>query len=218
MKKVTLLLNCLFVGACSACILMVSCGSETPGENSVTTTTVTTDEEADSPEPWQYDHASTKVIWTGYKLESKAGVEGSFDSIIVEGFSPGPDASKCITGVKFELFTASTETADTSRNRKIITRFFGEMINGAKITGEIKSIDAVEGVGLISVKMNDVEKDLEVSYEMDGNNVIKMVGTIDIPSWNGQPALDSLNKVCFEKHEGITWQDAEVKVFTKLKK
>jgi len=218
MNKVTLSFSSLFVGAVSACFLLVSCGGETTEENSLSTTTITTDEEIAVSELWQYDHASTKVIWTGYKLESKAGVEGSFDSISVEGFSPGPDASKCITGVKFELFTASTETADTSRNRKIITRFFGEMINGAKITGEIKSIDASEGVGLISVTMNGVENDLEVSYEMDKDNVIKMVGTIDVPSWNGQAALDSLNSVCFEKHEGITWPDAEVKILTKLKK
>jgi hypothetical protein len=218
MKKELLFNLCLLLGAFALCTVVTSCGSGSTEDTSLTTTTITTDEEDAGPELWQYDHSATKVIWTGYKLESKAGVEGSFDSIVVEGFSPGPDASKCITGVKFELYTASTETADTSRNRKIITRFFGEMINGAKITGEIKSIDAAGGVGVISVKMNDVEKDLDVSYEMDKDNVIKMIGTIDIPSWNGQAALDSLNKVCYEKHEGITWQDAEVKILAKLKK
>ena len=215
MRKTKSLCSILIAGG-ALCVMLSACASESLEESAVMIKTNEVEEE--EVKPWQYDHSSTKVIWTGYKLESKAGVEGRFDSISVEGFTPGPNAAECITGVKYELFTTSTETADTSRNRKIITRFFGEMIEGAKITGEIISIDPASGSGVISVNMNGVERNLDVSYEMGEDNVVKLVGTIDIPAWNAQSALDSLNKVCYEKHEGITWPDAEVKIYTRLKK
>ena len=215
MRKKKSLCSMLIAGS-ALCIILTACGGEPKEESDVTIKTI--EVEGEEEKAWQYDHSSTKVIWTGYKLASKAGVEGRFDSIVVNGFTPGPNAAECITGVKYELFTTSTETADTSRNRKIITRFFGEMIEGAKITGEIKSIDPAAGSGVVSVNMNGVERTLDVTYEMDEDNVVKLVGTIDIPAWNAQSALDSLNKVCYEKHEGITWPDAEVKIYTRLKK
>lgn len=211
MKKTILT---LFAGTT---VLLISCGTEETNEPGLTTTTVTTDEVVTTDVNWEYDHSTTAVKWTGYKLESKAGVSGEFDSIVVTGFTPGPDAAAAITGVTFEIYTQSINSADSTRDWKLANVLFGEMGTDV-ITGEIKAV--ADGKAMVDVMMGGVTMPVEMSYEMNAENVVKLVGNIILPSWGDQAkaGFDAIAEACKEKHEGVTWEDVEIKVFTKLKK
>lgn len=197
-------------------VLITACGEEKKTPHPTPTTDPVQPEK--QAVVYQYDHASTQVKWTGYKTPKKVGVQGTFDSVIVNGFTPGPDPVAAMEGVTFELVTSSTETQDSARNAKIVTYFFNTMLNTESITGSIKSLTgtAKAGKGVIALKMNDVELDLPVDYKIDNNTEVMISGTMDVAAWNAKSSLDSLTKVCYEKHEGITWPEVEVKVFTTL--
>jgi len=209
----------LFALCIGASALMISCGgAETPSEPVLTTTTVTTGVTT-SGGNWNYDPTSTSVKWTGFKLESKAGVSGEFDSIIVNGFTPGPDAAAAMTGVTFEIFTQSINSADSTRDWKLANILFGNM-DTEVITGEIKSIDAAAGSAVVSITLGGASLDVPMAYEMNDENIVKISGSIILPSWSGlaKTGFDLLAEACAVKHENKTWEDVEIKVYTKLVK
>jgi hypothetical protein len=208
-----------FFAIISVSVLLVSCGGSETSKPSVVTTTVTTDEVSTTPGNWEYDHSSTAVKWTGYKLASKAGVSGGFDSIKVVGFSSGPDPAAAMTGVQFEISTQSINSNDSIRDGNLANILFGGM-NTPMITGEIKSIDEVEGTAIVSVNMAGFEMDVPMAYAMSAENVVKLLWQLDnLPNWSddAQVGFDAIAEACKEKHEGVTHPDVEIKVFTKLK-
>jgi hypothetical protein len=203
-----------------AAVMVSSCGGEQSSEPLLTTTTTTTDEVVATPVGnWSYDHTSTSVKWTGFKLESRAGVSGEFDSIIVNNFTTGPNAAEAMTGVTFEIFTQSVNSKDSVRDWKLATILFGGMETEV-ITGEIKSIDEAEGSAVIAVILGGTSVDVPMTYEMDDDNVVKLSGSIILPTWSdaAKTGFDALAEACKEKHEGVTWEDVELNVWTKLVK
>ncbi len=199
--------------------LLFSC-SDTNHTNPelVTTTVETSTVETKSGVNWEYDHSTTEVQWTGYKLEAKAGVQGWFDSIVVSGFTPGPDASKAMEGVTFEIYTESIASGDTTRDGKLAKFLFGEMETPV-ITGEIKSVS--DGQAIVDVTMAGMTLPLEMSCEVMTDGNLKMLGTIASLKDFGPLAVagfEAISEACSEKHEGVTHEDVEIKVYTTLKK
>jgi len=203
-----------------AAVLVASCGGEQSTEPVLTTTTTTTDEVvATAVGNWTYDHSSTAVKWTGFKLESKAGVSGEFDSVIVNNFTTGANAAEAMTGVTFEIFTQSINSKDSLRDWKLATILFGGMETDV-ITGEIKSIDEAAGSAIIEVILGGASMDVPMTYEMGTDNVVRLSGSIILPTWSesAKTGFDALAEACKEKHEGVTWEDVELNVYTKLVK
>ena len=206
----------LLVGFCT---LIISCGdSKNTGSDVVSTTITTQQSDSSLDKNWEYDHGSTKVKWTGFKLASKAGVSGGFDSINVSGFTPSSDLATSMTGVTFEIHTQSINSNDSVRDWKLANILFGTM-NTPIISGEIKSINEKEESAVINVTMGAASVDVPMSFSFDNDFVVKLSGAIDIPTWseNANNGFLAISEACAEKHENKTWPDVDIKVYTKLR-
>ena len=164
---------------------------------------------------------TVEVKWIGYKLAEKVGVNGAFKEFVLTGYNDGALSIKeLMTGAEISLNVASTKTGDEARDGKIVTSFFGTMVDTENITAKLISLSGENaGLAKVIIKMNglEIEKELDWSYTKD-NFTFLLNGSIEVPEWNAQVALDALNAVCEEKHRGdgdkaVTWSDVTVSAF-----
>lgn len=164
---------------------------------------------------------STKVFWTAYKLSQKTPVTGRFMMPTLSGDTTSENAFDVFKNAKIVVSIANINSKDAERDKKITDSFFGKMMNTAEITGQVKSVSA-DGKGLVSFKMNEVEKEVAATFEMDGDWV-KCTADINVEDFNGADALKSLNTACKERHTGTDgvnklWPDVRIMVQALVKK
>lgn len=169
-----------------------------------------------------YDHGSTGIYWTAYKHSAKVAVQGILDSIEVTGADKSENLLDLLKNTSFVIYSSSIDSKDPIRDEKIRNFFFGNMINGETISGEITSVigDESDGDGTINLKINDLEKEVPFVYEIEGE-VVKIRCSLDFNNWNCTKSLDELHKACEEKHTGedgksIFWPTVDVLIETTL--
>ena len=157
------------------------------------------------------------VEWKAYKTLAKIGVGGTFNSV---DYSPA-----ALEGKNFkELFVGSTVTIDTDkvdtknpdRDLKLVEFFFKKM-SGGKIEGKIQSIKADPytkgkprtGTVTVMITMNGKALPVPMKYHYEKEK-FDAGGTIDLGDFNAIPALSSINKSCYELHQGKTWRDVTI--------
>ena len=162
------------------------------------------------------DNNSVIVNWTAFKLTDKAAVGGAFDSIIVSGIEDNENIIDAVVNTAFEIYTPSVNSSNPERDVKLSNSFFGTMNSAESISGAIVSLNK-DGTGIVSIKMNGVEKDVDVNWKVSTENRFKLSTTINVPDWEAQASLDSLNNVCSLLHTGkdgvsVLWPDVEIEV------
>ncbi len=175
---------------------------------------------------FSYNEESTLIKWTAYKHAAKAEVGGEFQSCWLEGFNTSESLTEALTGARLSIPVSSSNSNDSLRDWKIANKFFAVLTNTDTLVGTISEMvgDNKKGFASVDVQINDTTQSVNFEYEMNDNSELKFQGIINLPLWNAQPALDSLNKVCAEKHTGapgeesILWPDVQVKIFTTLQK
>ena len=180
----------------------------------------------DAPlEEYNYNPSATEVKWTAFKHSKKVPVNGKFDSVVVAGFIPSSKFSESLIGVSMELFTASTNTNDKARDLKIITSFFGSLLNNVSLKATVLSANGdVSGDGVLLIDMNGVQKEQAFTWSVDESDELFIKTAINVLDRNGETALTALNKVCEAKHTGpedtesVLWPDVEVIVLSSLDK
>ena len=208
-----LLLSCLFI----------CCSEKETNNNAIEESQIASETPAVE---WVYNKPlSYAVKWTAFKHTKKVPVNGGFDSVLVSGFNSSSSITEALKGVSFELFTASTNTNDKDRDYKIITHFFGSLIMPLSIKGEIVEVSGLEnGKGSLSIEMNGVTKKQPFTWSLNENAELFIKSELNVLEWKGGAALDSLNKVCEEKHTGpndsesVLWPNVEVIVISQLEK
>ena len=137
--------------------------------------------------------------WTAFKTPLKLGVKGTFDKI---NFTKGDE---CLKGAKVSIDKSSVDTKNPGRDKTLRLFFFD------RLEGDIKAkIVAVKEKTLdVAVTLNGVTKTIPFFYtKKDG--LIHAKGVIDLFDFSGLEALRSINKACFDKHQGKTWNDVEL--------
>lgn len=222
MKKLTYILPIF------AASLLVSCGGEdttTPDGEPGKASHETTNEKGAAPgeegisNTFSIDTSTVVVKWTGFKTPEKIGVDGEFKSYSIIGYTDNATSiSDMMTGTEIILDVNSTKTGDEARDGKIISSFFGNMTNTNQISAHLVSMEGeTEGKAQVEIKMNDVSftQEMEWTYREDLSMFI-LQGVVNIPDWNAILALDKLTEACFEKHQGKTWPDVEVRANVKV--
>ena len=168
--------------------------------------------------------SSATVQWTAFKTSEKIGVGGQFDEVNVVAGQKSTKITEVLETIKFSINTASTNTTNEARDKKIIDAFFGTMITTDLILGQIKSAEGnnENGTCIALITLNDVESEVNLTYALN-DNVLILTGEMDINNWNGQAALTALNEVCSEKHKGedgesITWPTIALNIEATLSK
>ncbi len=144
--------------------------------------------------------AGSSAKWTAYKFTEKAGVGGGFDKLSVEGAKPADSAWKAIDGLKFAIETASVNSNNPDRDKKITEQFFGTMADTAQLTGALKATSA--DAGTLTVTMNGATHEVPVKLATGEGDTLTLTGTLDVETWGGGPAIAALNKVCEDLHKG----------------
>jgi len=148
---------------------------------------------------YKYNDASTEFSWTAYKTSAKVGVGGSFNEMEITGDESSDDPIALIESMKFSMETASVETNEADRNKKIGELFFGT-INTPTIEGSVKELKD-NGKAIIEVTMNGVTADVEGDYTLvDGK--FEFNSSIDVSSWNAMSGIETLNEACYDLHTG----------------
>lgn len=224
MRKLTYILP-LFAAS-----FFISCGeTETTEENQTGTEETTANkggasEEATSSNTYSVDPSTVTLKWTSFKLAEKVGVDGEFTTYELSGYNDNATSiNDLMTGSVITMDVASTKTGDEARDGKIINSFFGSMLETAQISATLVSMEGEEkGTAIVNITMNGQSLDQEMHwmYREDLSTFI-LQGTINIPDWGAQDALDQLTSVCEEKHKGtgdkaITWPDVEVNATVKV--
>ena len=122
-----------------------------------------------------------------------------------------------MSGSKVAINTSSVDSANPARDKKLVDFFFNKMIQqgiSAKIT-DLKTdksdgkSKAVTGVVFVEIKMNNVTRPAELKFNYD-KGVFQADGSIDLADYKALGALNSINKACYDLHQGKTWSDVGI--------
>ena len=158
------------------------------------------------------------VKWTAYKTTDKVAVNGKFNDIRITNSKAAKTVEDALNGIIFSIPVSSIITEDTTRDSKIKEFFFGAMKNTEIISG---TFDINDQGSFVNITMNGISKTIPVELNIDGQ-LAKIINTINLNDWNLKPALESLNKVCFDLHKGPdgiskTWEEVEIEAVIYLK-
>ncbi|MDY0124402.1 YceI family protein [Sulfurimonas sp.] len=166
---------------------------------------------------------AVEVSWTGYKTQKKVGVGGVFDSVVYTPVAKsGENFRSILVGSSVVIDTSSVNSKHEDRDGKLAKFFFGMMSEknvNAKIV-DIKADKRVKdaprtGVVSVEIEMNGVKKTVPMTYSFS-DDIFEAKGTIDILDFSAGDALSSINKACFDLHEGKTWSEAGIAFKTKI--
>lgn len=163
------------------------------------------------------------ITWKAYKTLGKIGVGGQFTDI---KYTPnqkiGKNFRELFVGSIVSINMNKINTGDSSRDKTLIDSFFSKM--GKTIEGKIVGIEAEKRVGKeprrgvidVDISMNKKTLTIPMAYQYNKGDFIA-TGTIDLFDFAGSNALSTLNKNCFDLHQGKTWNDVDIEFRTNIK-
>ncbi|WP_373003848.1 YceI family protein [Sulfurimonas sp.] len=164
------------------------------------------------------------VSWKAYKTPAKVGVGGIFDSVKYTAVAPkGNNFREILVGSSVVIDTASVNSKNSGRDVKLV-QFFFEQMSSKNITAKIVDIKSNKrergkpktGVMSVAVTMNGVTKNVPMEYIFNKGD-LSATGNIDLLDFSASKALSSINKACFDLHEGKTWSDVTIGFQTNIK-
>lgn len=188
-------LNFLFI---LGLFFLASCGEQKPIEDQENQQ----EEEINASKKCLYSLKSDemRVAWIAYKFTEKVGVNGKFDSISINiPNSSVEDPKKLLENIEVTVNANNISTYDNElRDSRIKKFFFGNMKTGL-ISGKIKNVTDTQLT--ISFKMNEIEKDVQLNYEISDTEVTAN-GEINVNDWEGAKGIQALNTECKDVHTG----------------
>ena len=165
------------------------------------------------------------VTWKAFKTLSKIGVQGVFTDVkYTPNKKTAPNFKELFIGSKISIDVSKIDSKHKDRDKTLVAMFFNQL-KGGKIEGEIKSIEADKskngkrpytGTLEVSLKMNGRTLLIPMKYQYKKGD-FQAIGTIDIFDFEGNDALRSINKSCFDLHKGKTWSDVNIGFRTTIK-
>ena len=165
---------------------------------------------------YNLDSEAIEFNWTAFKTPKKAPVGGTFADL---GFKKenyhAKDLSELMTQIEFSIDTSSVRTKNTARDANIVKWFFQQIAGGMNFTGKVKKL--TEKSVVVDVTANKVTKTITMN-RTNKNNTLVAAATVNLMDFNLSKALASINKACYELHNGKTWEDVDIKVTFPVKK
>lgn len=202
-------------------IFLYSCGGS---ESPKTEDSKANDNEEEVLEVCKYEYNDdTKIKWTSFKFTDKVGVGGTLDSFLVKAGEAVEEPYRILNELEFEIYTASVNSNNPDRDKKIVSFFFGKMENTDVIKGKVMEMSGSprEGSLMVNLSLNGQSHSQQMKYFVEGNSVT-INGQIDLVNWGAQGAVDALNNVCLDLHtgeDGVSklWSAVDIEVVSILK-
>ena len=173
---------------------------------------------------YTYVSDSTSINWTAFKTTDRVGVNGSFKKVTVNVADSAYSIKEVIESVTFDVDINTIFTNNPERDETLKKFFFASLEDDGEIYGKIKIVegDNLSGGGTVKIKMNNVSRDIGFEYEVIGNNILLRT-RINLDSFNGQKAIETLNIQCGDLHKGADgvskmWSDITIEVKAELNK
>jgi len=168
---------------------------------------------------YNIDTSGTTLEWTAYKFTEKLGVSGTFDRFELNLKNETGSIEALLENTEMTIITSSVNSGNEIRDPKVRASFF-KVLHTDTIFGKI--LDAEDGMGALELRMNGIANDVAYTYSLN-HDTLFLTTNLDVPLWNGQEALDSLNKECYELHTGTDgisklWPDVDVILKLPIKK
>ena len=163
------------------------------------------------------------AAWMAYKTPLKKGVSGVFDSVKYTAVAAkGKNFREILVGSSVVIDTTSVNSKNKGRDAKLVKFFFKQM-NSTTINAKIVDIKADKrikgkprtGVVTLDITMNGVRKKVPMKYTF-ADSVFAAKGVIDVFDFSANIALASINKACFDLHQGKTWNDVTIAFTTHI--
>ncbi len=153
------------------------------------------------------DKGNINLEWIAFKTPKKAPVKARFKDLGIAEKIQGKDLESFLTGIEFNIDTTSTSTRNTARDANIVRHFFQKFVGKMEIKG--KTLKFEKDRLKVAITMNQVTKIVDLGVTKKGKK-IQAKGTIDVLDFKLSSALASINKACFDLHQGKTWSDVDV--------
>ncbi len=173
----------------------------------------------------QYEQkGGVDVTFKAYKTPLKIGVGGKFDNVsYINDTKEAKDLQTLLVGSKVNIDTSSVNSSNAGRDKKLVNFFFDTMkqkgiyakITDLKIDKSADGSKNITGVVSVDIKMNNVSHEAELKF-VYVNGVLKADGFIDLADYNALSSLTSINKACYEAHQGKTWSDVAIGFTTNI--
>jgi hypothetical protein len=157
------------------------------------------------------------VTWNAYKTPAKIAVGGKFDKVVYTPIAPnGKNFREILVGSSVKIDTRSVDSKNKGRDESLVKYFFKQM-SSSYINAKILDIQADKrikgkprtGTLTVEMTMNGVSKSVPMSYSYD-KGVMNAKGYIDLFDFSATKALRSINKACYDLHQGKTWSDVAI--------
>lgn len=163
---------------------------------------------------------SINLHWTAYKTTAKLPVKGTFTSVKILKKHAGRTPLESLDNLEFSISVNSIDSNKPERDIKLVTAFFGSMVDTDNITGIIK-LDK-NGASYVKLTMNGITEKLPIRITHKEVSAT-ILATLLLDNWKGKLAIEALNKACNELHKGEdgiskTWDEVNLQIevnFTK---
>jgi len=188
----------------------------------ISLTAISCKKEVKKFEPAQFsiEPSTVSIFWTAFKTIDTIAVKGEFKTLEITNIKKANTALEALDGTQFSIPVSSLFSNNDDRDNKLKQLFFGVMKNTVSLTGTLNLKN--DSTGSINLSMNGVSNEIPITYVVSGQ-LVEFSGKLDINDFNGQTALESLAKACFDLHKGAdgvskTWSHVEVSAVVYLRK
>jgi len=155
---------------------------------------------------------------------AKIGVNGQFTAVTyVPAHKKGKNFRELFVGSKVLIDTTKINTGDPKRDDTLVKMFFKKLKNTtieAKITDIQRTDRHIKGkprTGILKVMVTMNEKTLIIPMRyIYHKGRFQATGVLDLFDFKGKEALASINKSCYDLHEGKTWNDITIGFSTEI--
>ena len=155
--------------------------------------------------------SGTSLQRTANKFTNKLGASGTFDEFTLQLKTDSGSIDELLNDAEMTINKLSVNSGNEIWDPKLRTSFF-KVFKTDTIFGKV--IDVNNGKGELELKMNNRTNNKAFEYSLK-NDTLLLSTHLDLPSWNGEEALQALNQECYELHigtDGISklWPDVDV--------
>jgi hypothetical protein len=150
-----------------------------------------------------------ELKWTGYKFPGaeKKGVSGTLRNLGIKEQYTGSSLQEIFTNLKFNIDARSVWSRNSGRDARLVKFFFGKMIGGTFIKGEV--ISYKKDLMQVKLNMNGLTKTTSLKVTKTDKR-LEAKAVIDILDWGMEKSLSAINKECHSLHKGKTWSDVDL--------